>query len=367
MNLDPARMFTKRMSFASAMLMPCLAFYAGLLLLIFFLSVIPSLHRGTTSDDFAVDSTVYIYIADSLRSGTPEPWVVGSVSFFPNTVWTPVFISYVLHNALSVMLLNLAIFVVSMALLRRTHAVSLAAFVGLILLNPTTTTSILCVNKEILDLLVISLFLYSRKNRRYALLIAALALAVLNRYELCVVLLVFLAAESRLNPFRERRITTLVLLVCTLNFVMPIWGAKQLSHRFEEAQFAGFIKLLDTLQMHYLYVLAVVPKIAEDLFGQLVNPLVWTASSSWLFINFFNNLAYAVLILIVLARRQLNLQNDLIYLGALGSVLIAQALVVQPRYFYFAYILLCLQAAQVRESDTAIRIPANFTQELKHA
>jgi hypothetical protein len=97
--------------------------------------------------------------------------------------------------------------------------------------------------------------------------------------------------------------------------------------------------------MHYLYVLAVIPKIAENLFGQLVNPLVWQEPNSWLYINFFNNLAYVILILVLIKKRQLKLRNDLVYFGTLGAVIVAQALVIQPRYFYFMYVLLCLQAA----------------------
>jgi hypothetical protein len=45
-------------------------------------------------------------------------------------------------------------------------------------------------------------------------------------------------------------------------------------------------------------------------------------------------------------KRLLRLQNDFVYFGALGAVIIAQTLVPQPRYFYWLYVLLCLQLAQ---------------------
>src|ERR1017187_4851524 len=91
--------------------------------------------------------------------------------------------------------------------------------------------------------------------------------AFLNRWEMCVEIIVFVIAESRLNPWREKRLSTLLLLIVTLNFVMPSLGSKMLDVRFIEAQAAHTIAFLDIMQMHYLFVLAVVPKIAENLFG----------------------------------------------------------------------------------------------------
>ena len=157
-------------------------------------------------------------------------------------------------------------------------------------------------------------------------------------------------------------------MLAALNFIMPVWGGRELERRFAEAESAGFIRLLDNLQIHYLYVLAVLPKIAQYLFGQLVNPLVWEAPSSWLFINFFNNLAYVVVILMVIKKRRWTLRSDLLYFGALGSVMIAQALVVQPRYYYFIYALLCVQVAQ-KESPWAPTsyVPDTSLQKVEHA
>jgi len=225
-----------------------------------------------------------------------------------------------------------------------------------LLLNPTTTTSLLCVNKEILDLLSMSLFLYSRVKRHRGLLFAALVLAFVNRYEFCVVMLLFAIAESRLNPWREKRLATLLLLIVAINFAMPFFGADVLAQRFVETQFGHTIALLDGMQMHYLFVLAVVPKIAENLFGQLLNPQVWETPSSWLYINLFNNIADVIVILIAAKKRLLTLRSDLVYFGAFGAVLVSQSLAVQPRYFYFVYVLLCLQVARTGAGRAAVGI-----------
>lgn len=249
------------------------------------------------------------------------------------------------------MLANYAFFAISMVLLKKSSSFSLGLFIPLMLLNPVTTTSLLCINKEILDLFSMSLFLYSRARRHNVLLLAALGLALFNRYEICVVMLVFLIAGSRLNPWKEKRFVTLFMLVVALNFVMPFLGGEMLAKRFEEAQDGRFIAPLDLLQIHYLYILVVIPKIAINLFGELLNPFVWKELNSWTYIMFFNNFSYVVLLLIAAKKRLLRLRNDFIYFGALGAVLVAQSVVVQPRYFYFLYILLCLEIAKKKADE----------------
>jgi hypothetical protein len=366
MDFDPLKVLSVRMRFKSAVLLPILAAYVVITVVIFFRAVIPSYDTDTTSWTFAVDSTQYVYMADSLREGRNEPWVLAAFATFPNTVITPVLIALVLNSAFLEMLFNFFVFAVSIILLKRVFPISPVMLLALLLLNPTTTTSLLCVNKEVLDLFCLSLFLYSQRKRSRGLLLLALGLALLNRYEFCIVILGFIVAQSRANPWRLRRLITLIFLVILLNFSVPLSGGHALAQRFEEAQYGGFIRALDLLQLNYMYALAVIPKIAENIFGQLVNLQVWREPTSWLYINFFNNLSYVVLTMIVFVKRQMRLRNDLIYFGAIGSVIIAQSLVVQPRYFYFLYALLCLQAAHREARGPAIaHLPQH--QELVHA
>jgi hypothetical protein len=240
-------------------------------------------------------------------------------------------------------------------LLKNTFSINLALFIPLLLLNPTTTTSILCLNKEVVDLFCLSLFLYSRVKDKKWMLLITLVLALINRYEFCVVMLLFVVAGSRWNPLRGKRIATLLLLVVALNFAIPFWGSEMLAQRFEEAASANTIAFLDRLQMHYLYILAVIPKIAENLFGQIVNPQVWKAPTTWLIVNLFNNISYLIVITVAAIKRRLTLRNDLIYFAVFGALLVAQSLSVQPRYFQFIYILLCLQIAQLKPESWAGR------------
>lgn len=347
MKWDPVKLATKPVRWTSALLTPVMMLYLIATLIIFFAAVIPSYQNDTTSWTFAVDSTVYVYMADALRSGHPEPWVLGAFASFPNTVMTPVVLAYVLNSPFWEMIFNFVVFGISIAILNRTFSVSPILLTALLLLNATTTTSLLCVNKEIIDLLCLALFLYGLRMGRTKALLLALVIALVNRFEFCLVMLAFLGLRSRWNPLRQRRLATVMGVVFGLNFFMPVLARHMLLERFQGSQYAGFIKSMDLLQLNYLYFVAVIPKIAENIFGQLVNPAVWQhpEHASWLYINFANNLSYLILIAVVFLRRRFRLRNDLMYFAILGSIIIAQSLVVQPRYFYFIYVLLCLEAA----------------------
>jgi hypothetical protein len=347
---NPLNILTKPVRVNSWIVLAILSVYVSVTFIIFFQAVIPSINAGgdTANVTFAVDSTIYMYLADAVREGRLDPYVVAALFHFPNTTWAPVFTWWLLNNNLLVMLLNYALFVASVLLLKNTFPISLTVFLPLLLLNPTTMTSILCLNKEIFDFFILSLFLCSRVKRSKWLLVAALTLALIVRFEFCGVLALFVLSGSRLNPWRKNRAMTLFMVVMAINFIVPLFAGDMLSARFEEASSANTIAVLDRLQMHYLYALVVPFKIAENLFGQLVNPQAYTAMSSYLFINFFNNFSYVIVLAIAANKKLLNLQNDLVYFACFGAVIVAQSLAVQPRYFQFVYILLCLQIAQLK-------------------
>jgi hypothetical protein len=348
MNLNPLQILSTRISIKSGIAILLLVLYVILTFIVYFQLVVPSFERGTTSKDFSVDSTVYVYFADSIRGGRPDPWVLESLTGYANTLYMPVFMSLVLKSNFLIMLANYAMVIVSVVLLKRSYPLSLTAFLPLMALNPTTATSILCVNKEVVDLLVLSLFLFARMKRHHWLLPFIFLLSFFNRWETCSVLIAFMFLKSRFNPFQKKRWTTIFLLILMLNFLMPLLASRLLTWKFEEVTSGTTVVLLDRLQLNYLYVLAVIPKIADNLFGQLLDHQVWEIGGSWLMINLFNNLANLIIVMMAYFKRQLNLRSDLIYLAAVGSVIIAQSLAIQPRYFYFVYVLLCLQLSLKR-------------------
>jgi len=369
MKLDPLRVLSHRIRFASVLLMPLLLVYILMTFGIFSEWVAPSLD-GRTDQHIAADSTTYIYFADTLREGLADPFVIGAMTTFPNNFWCPVLLALIIKSTLVMVFVNYIMAVVSVLLLRETLSVSTWRFLALLLLNATTTVSLLAVNKEIVDVLAVSIFLFSYHRRNRILLLLALALALFNRFETCLVMAVFICLKSRLNPMRRRRILTIFLLTVGLSILLPLAASKVLAQRFEEASSAGFVNLLDQLEMHYLYVLAVIPKILENFFGELLNISKLSSYSfsdpanSYFLLS--NDLASAIVFVILALRRKLSLNADIIYFAAIGCIIMAISLVIQPRYFYAFYVLLCLQAAHTESSPTSVFSPTRQT-EFLHA
>jgi hypothetical protein len=323
--------------------------YISFSLFLFFRWVAPSLD-GRTDQHIAADSATYIYFAESLREGNADPMVIAAMASFPNTLWSPVLLALILKSTFAMVIANYLMLLASVLLLRKSFTFSLGTFLGLLALNPTTTISLLSVNKEIIDLLAVSMFFYSLRSHRAVMLLGSLVLALVSRYEVCIVMLLFLLAESRLNPWRRKRLITVAMLIVSLNFALPLLGSDVLSARFEEARYAGVVAWLDSLEMHYLYVVAVIPKILEGLFGQLA------MSMRISYILWFNNLADVVVLIVLAKKRLLMARNDLVYFSMFGVTVMAISLIIQPRYFYFIYALLCLQVALMETGKPAAGI-----------
>jgi hypothetical protein len=176
-------------------------------------------------------------------------------------------------------------------------------------------------------------------------------------------MIVFLLAQSRFNPMRMHRKLTLAIFIVLLTILLPTFASGALSRRFEEASSGGMIAALDRLEMHFLFFLAVLPKILEAMFGELLNFSHWAQYSTEDLANSYilllNNLAFLVVMLVLVAKRKFTIHSDWIYFTALGAVLMSVSLVIQPRYYYFCYGLICFQAAH--------RVPHRFYRALLSA
>ncbi len=343
-----------------------IALYIPVCAIAFWLWVNPSL-LGNTSQHIAADSSTYIYMADVLRNRSADPTVYAAMAHFPNTLWMPVGIAYVLNSTGLTVLFNVGILCLSLILIHRSVDLDSPYLLLLLLLNPTTVISLLSVNKEIMDLLEVSCFCCFLSRRSRLCLVSALILALLNRYEVLICFVLFLAMRSRLNPWRGRRWLSLLLLLCGFTILLPLSASHVLAEKFAEAEGGGVVTFLDQLEMHFLFIFAAVPKIAENFFGELLNPATIArytfedlANS---YILLLNNLATALVVvkLWMMGRFRLrSIQSDLMYLAAITSIVMSISLVIQPRYFYIVYVLLCIEATRRRQRD-AIQVPPPLT------
>jgi hypothetical protein len=354
---NPMNILTRRFRFSSTLWFALTILYICFSFFLFFKWVDPSLD-GRSDKHIAADSTTYIEIADSLRQGGADPLMIAAFFSFPNTLLCPTLIALILKSTFAMVVANYVMLFWALALLKRGFSFSVWGFLGLLALNATTTISLISVNKEIVDLLAVSIFIYAIRRRHISLLLLALLLASLNRFEVSLAMLVFLFVTSKLNPWRQKRALTLGALIIGISVTLPLLASESLNVHIEDASGGHAVVWLDYLEMHYLYGLAVIPKIAENLFAEIIDIQKFHAYLEFsdianTYILFFNNLATAIVLGILVRKRAFVLKNDLIYFAAIGWIVMAIALVIQPRYFYFAYVLLCLQATQMRTGGPA--------------
>lgn len=345
--------------------------YIGFSLYLYFQWVAPSLD-GRVDQHIAADSETYITYADSLRSGDGNPYVLAALSAFPNTLWIPVFLAFIFKGTFTIVLVNYSALFLSLILLKKVYSFSAGVFVMLLLLNATTTISLLSVNKEIVDLLAVSIFFFARRTHKNVLLFFSLVLAFLNRFEVSLVMGIFLLITSTINPFRQKRILMMITLVLGLSVLLPLVASATLAGHFEEASGGATVVSLDVLEIHYLYAIAVIPKIAENFFGELLNVSKWINSYHYSdlansYILLSNNFATAVVLIVLVIKHKFTVHSDTVYFALLGCIIMAISLVIQPRYFYFAYVLFCLQVASQRELRClpAITLPT-YLEEVSH-
>lgn len=355
---DPLKLLTVRFRIQSLVWTIFFILYIGLTLYFFFAWVNPS-SDGRTYQHIAADSSTYMFLASVLQGKAFDPTVAPLLLKFPNTLVGPTLVAYVVGSSPYTVIMNYAIFSLAVILLRKSINFSVFGFVGLMFINATTTISLISVNKEIVDLLVVAIFIFGWKRRYYSLVLFAFLLAVFSRYEVALVLFLFLLFTSKFNPLRQKRPLMLVSLIVALSISLPLFASKALNDQFEMATNGHMVALLDSLEMHYLYVFAVVPKIAENLFAEVVNIQKLQAYLAFqdianTYIVFFNNLATVIVVGYLAKKRMLSTKNDLVYLAAIGWVVMAIALVIQPRYFYLSYILLCLRATQTDVAESRV-------------
>ena len=342
---------------------PMLAAYLTIVIALFSFWVQPSL-TGENNHHITADSTTYLYFADALREGRVDAYVATSLFIFPNTLWGAVSLALLVPDTFNEMLLNLVIFSVSLWLFSRAVELDPALFLLLLVLNPTTTISLTAVNKELLDFLALSLFFYFLRHRNRALLALALLISLVSRFETFVTISVFLFLRSGWNPLRGRRWQSLLAYCLVVDVLVSlVLRLPSMAVRLEEAQFTsgfsgGTSLLLNRFEQNFLFILVVIPKILQNLFGEALNVPHWFLFSmedpANTFIVFGNNVANMVIVLLLVLQRRLTLRSSIIYYAAVVALTMSIALIIQPRYFYGMYVLLCLEAAR--------RVPASQLQ-----
>jgi hypothetical protein len=339
---------------------------AGILL--FAIVAKPSL-MGESPLRIGADSLTYIELANRFD-------VFTSLIVVDGNYLGPVLLLRILDfNHSLILALNYSLFLLALYIVLKNYRFSHALFLILLLLNPMLLPSLLTINKEILGMFTVTLFAWYLNGRRHPLaLIAIVAVSLLVRWEQALAIITFSFLVSRFNPFREHRKVTLAILIGVITIAYPVFYSgfvleygKSSQELIAASTRDPLLSLLNDLQNHFLFPLALVPKMLSNLFGPIPGIQFFRHSLSWFDFNDIfgtfvvpgHQLSILVVSLLLFIRGALRPRNwtENTYFIVFYVIFFSVIPVIQARYIFPVYMLLCLEAARAgqhhKDSGTA--------------
>jgi hypothetical protein len=307
----------------------------------------------------AADSGAYWEIsgvrsgAISTSSSSSEEQVTGSSSF------GPVLQAKLLRTDIGVLISNLMLLAFLLWMVGSMPEFDRATFAALLLLNPVLISAVITLNKEIFAITGVIAFVKYMKAQRFRLLwlVVAVLISLCGRWQQAAIVMLLAAYESRISPIRGKRLTGIMIavLLYTLVYTAVYQTAPVLiAGLLAQAQGGHTIWLLDNIQGYFGFPIVVLPKIAMNVMGYFITPGYflkdfWQQNfDNWhdqVFLT-VHEFLITVLFTILIFTKKLRLRDDPVYVLWLYLITIAVSPMIQPRYEYPAYVLLCLQASR---------------------
>jgi hypothetical protein len=320
-----------------------------------FVSYVEPSFIGGNNLRIGADSAIYLAVAGVVRSNSIDPNAFPLLSFGGNFLG-PVLIAKLIPSLAGIAILNLTFFGICLWTADTLPGVKTGWFFWLMILNPLTTPSLLTLNKEILSILAVVLFLkyVSADIRSKRLLAVVIVTAILARWEQALVTILFLLLEHRKSPLRGRRWLCLSIMIISITIIYPFLVNTTLVNMaslLSVNENGALMPRLNEVQAHYGFPLIVLAKILLNLWGEVLRPnYFWTAYLKVDFTDIQNSIAIPLdcvatffVSVAALVSRKLNIRKDSVYWIAIYSVATAATPLFQPRYQYAVYAILCLE------------------------
>jgi len=319
---------------------------------------------------------VYLSVAGIVQSSNASfPSEDSSISFDSNFLGL-VLIAKLLGSLAAITLFNFALFFWGLRCAASLPGVRLGPFFFLLILNPTTTPALLTLNKEIFTFIsVVLLVKYISATKRSKLdLFVLLLVSIVPRWEQFFVVAIFLLFEAKHSPLRDKHKTVLVLMTAGITIGYPLLLKTNImslatARLLLEGQ---MMPRLNEIQAAYGFPLVVIPKAFLNLFGELLRPsFFWTDYLKGDFNDIQNSFVYPlhclcmfIVCVVAMLRGKLDLRKKSIYWASMYILVSAVAPIMEPRYQYPIYVLLCLEVsglisprvqARVKMSDAKVQ------------
>lgn len=216
----------------------------------------------------------------------------------------------------------------------------------ILLANPTTISSLLSINKEIISFLFVAYTSSFHYRRSFSGAIFSIVLAILTRWQLAIFAILILLFHSSLNPLKNKRRTFifLTLVATSLAYYMANEILAPVIESFEfsadQHDGSGIWNKLIELQGAGLYAIVFPLKSAQLLFG-----LSFNISNIYDYKIFYNDIIQTLastaslgLLLLILINKKTTLHSDAIFASIIYLTIFSLSPIFTPRYLYPVYI-----------------------------
>jgi hypothetical protein len=322
---------------------------------LFFLYVQPSF---TNENDLRIgaDSQTYLNVAGFVGNSKKTNQENAALVTLSGNLLGPVLVAILIQSLWGIALFNTLLFVLSLCAASHLPGVRLGPFFCLLVLDPTLIPALLTLNKEILSLVGVILFVrYVTSERKTLLqLLLLLSVSLLARWEQAAVTGIVLALSSPRSPLKHRPKFVIVTLILIITLAYPVLVRSGIADIANMIAFAGEGStgpILNDIQASYGFPLVIIPKVMINLFGHLLSPGLFISDFfvqdptdiQIYFVLPLHCLAMFLVVVVAAMKKKLTLKNPTIYWCAIYQVVTAVSPVLQTRYQYPVYVILCLE------------------------
>lgn len=335
---------------------PYMFMYICLITFYFFVFVWGYFLRGPGENSIRIDADSFAYV--ELSELYESMLVLFSIS--PNFVGQIFILRATDYNFFIIFLINLGVFLASYKLILDTFDVNSKLFTALIILNPIMIPVITTLNKEIFGLASVVFYMAFLKKGSKRLFFFSLIFALLTRWQMIFIVFFFHVFRFITKSLRLNRALSLLLFLVVISVTYPLLFAgfaNVIDDRTAERQqetAGAVINLFNIIQQHYLYVVAVWPKVFFNLFGNFFRVFsIITNPSATDFQDVYNNVFLLghqiitfVLTVWMIVKKKVDFNNDLVYFCCTYLIVFCIGPMIQYRYIFPIYILFCVVISQ---------------------
>lgn len=250
---------------------------------------------------------------------------------------------------------NVIIFLLSISILIKHYNLNEQRFVLLLCSSPMVFTSLLSINKEVLTIFSLSMFLAYIKKRKLMYVVICLISAVLARWQFIFIMILLLMSFSKYNYFKNNRYVIILLSLAVISLLYPIltqnifehYNAVALDGAIEwEGKGSGLFPFWINMQNNFLYFIIFIPKTLHLLVGTISQFSITKIINRIDFYNSFvvvsQSLVFMFLLVQMTLKKKININNDVFYIALIMCIFISMTPIFAPRYLFPLHLLFAL-------------------------